>query len=526
MPGPPVLNGPFTMPMFNRGVPRALQPWIYVLIAMSFQLSGSIFAGALPHYMGATCLMREDIMMIALCGVVGVNMPFPFLFRFKFRFTNRQLLINAATVIAVCNFISMHTENVLVLCALSYVAGFFKLCGTFECMSNIQLWMTPKRDFAIFFPLLYCIVLGDMSLSPWLTVKLTYIFQSWQAMHWFMIGLMAAVVFTVYTFTHGFRFMKPLPLVSLDWLGCLLWSSLMLEIIFLFNYGEYYNWRDGRVFRTVACLVPITIWLVIGRMRHIRHPYIAPEAWKYKRLFPLLGLFVLIELVSSTSKSLQATFTSSVLHFGSVSTVVFYLFEWIGTLSGCLFVMFWIKTLRQNYTRLLTIGVLALLSYEAMMYFMVSPCVDIGRLYLPIFCRTFGIAIFFTALTIYLEEVMPFQHFFMGLTMVGLIRNGVVETVCSGVYGYWLRHHIADNLQRGLSYEPLQAMMLSLKQLFGVTCIIAAVVLAVFLLWDIPPVRSTMKKLPYWNVVGRYLKKSFFSDNELSFSLSGKKKQY
>lgn len=509
MPGPPVLNGPFTMPMFNKGVPRAIQPWIYALIAFSFQISGGIYAGALSHYMGATCLMREDIMMIVLCGVVGVNMPFPFLFRFKFRFTNRQLLINAATVIALCNFISMQTESVPVLCAVSFVAGFFKLCGTFECMSNIQLWMTPKRDFAIFFPLLYCIVLGNMAVSPWLTVKLTYIFQSWEAMHWFMIGLMATVVLVVYSLTHAFRFMKPLPLVSLDWLGCLLWSALMLEIIFLFNYGEFYNWWDSPVFRAVACLVPVTLFLTIERMRHIRHPYIAPQAWEYKRLFPLLGLFVLVELISSTSKSLQGTFTSAVLHFGPVSTSVYYIMEWIGTVSGCLFVMFWIKVLRQTYTRLLTIGVLALLGYEVMMYFIVSPGVNIERLYVPIMCRTFGIAIFFTALTIYLEEVMPFQHFFMGLTMVGLIRNGVVETVCSGVYGFYLRHHIADNLQRGLPYEQTQAMMLSLKQLYGVTCIIATVVLLVFLLWDIPPVRSTMKKLPYWNVVGRAFKKMY-----------------
>ena len=78
----------------------------------------------------------------------------------------------------------------LLLCALSYVAGFFKLCGTFECMSNIQLWMTAKRDFTIFFPLLYCVVLGNMSLSPWMTEELTYVFQSWHAMHWFMAACM------------------------------------------------------------------------------------------------------------------------------------------------------------------------------------------------------------------------------------------------------------------------------------------------------------------------------------------------
>lgn len=509
MPGPPVLNGPFTMPMFNGFIPRRLQPWIYLLIALSFQLSGSMYAGALPHFMGDTCLMREDVLMIVLCGVVGVNMPFPFLFRMKFRFTNRQLLLTSAIVIAVCNVLSMYTESVLLLCVLSYIAGFFKLCGTFECMSNIQLWMTPKRDFAIFFPLLYCIVLGDMALSPWLTIKLTYTFQSWHAMHWFMTGLMSLTALTVYALTHDFRFMKPLPFVSLDWLGCVLWSAVMIEIIFIFNYGEFYNWWDGEPVRVVTFLLPVTLLLAIQRMIHIRHPYIAPEAWRYKRLMPMLGLFVIVELVSSTAKSLQGTFTAAVLHFGAVTTSVFYIYEWTGTIAGCIFVMIWIKVLRQNYTRLLTIGVLALMTYEVLMYFMVSPGVNIEMFYLPEVCRTFGVAVFFTALTIYLEEVMPFQHFFMGLTMLGLIRNGVVETVCSGTYSFWLRHNIADNMQRGLPYDATQAIMLSLKQLFGITCIITAVVAAVFLLWDIPQVRSTMKKFPYWNVVGRNIRKSY-----------------
>lgn len=491
------------MPMMNSFVPRRVQPWIYVVFALLFQLSGGIYGGAAAHIMGDTCLMREDVLMIVLCGVVGVNMPFPFLFRFKFRFTNRTLLTTAALAVAACNLLAMTTESVPLLCAISYVAGFFKLCGTFECMSNIQLWMTPKRDFAIFFPLLYCIVLGSMSLSPWLTVRLTYVFQSWHAMQYFMAGALLTVALAVRLLTHNCRFMKPLPLVSLDWLGCALWSAVMIEVIFLFNYGEYYNWWDGAVWRTALFALPVTLFFTVQRMRHIRHPYIAWEAWQYKGLIPLLGLFVIVELTNSTAKGLQSAFTGSVLHFGTLQTASLYLYEWVGTLCGCLFVLLWIKVLRQKFTRLLTLGIAALLAYEVSLYFMVSPGVPRELLYLPTWCRAFGVAVFFTALTIYLEEIMPFQHFFMGLTMLGLIRNGVAETVCSGIYSFGMRHHMADNLVRGLPYDSAQALMISVKQLFGVTCFIGAAVFFVFLLWDIQPVRSGLKRIPYWNIMGQ-----------------------
>lgn len=106
---------------------------------------------------------------------------------------------------------------------------------------------------------------------------------------------------------------------------------------------------------------------------------------------------------------------------------------------------------------------------------------------------------------------MPFQHFFMGLTMVGFIRNGVVDTICSGIYSFSLRHHIAENFARAMPYDATQVILVSLKQLFGVTCIIATVVLLIFLVWDIQPVRDTLKRMPYWSVVGRLLRRQMSS---------------
>lgn len=509
MPGPIPMGGPFQMPMYRDFVPRAIRPWIYLLILIIFQLTGVFYLGAASDIVGSTSLMREDVMMVGFCNIVGVNMPFPLLFRFKFRFTNRQLLLNAAAIVLVCDVAAIYVTSLPLLCVLSFIGGFFKLCGTFECASNIQLWMTPKRDFSIFFPLLYIIVVGDISLSGWMAQTLTYYCGSWQAMNWFIAALLILVLLTVYCLTKNFRFMKPLPLISVDWLGCLLWAVLLLQIIFLFNYGECYNWWDGAMFRHVAYTLPVTAFFCIGRMFHIRHPYIAPEAFRYKTLVPLLMMYAVAELMNSTPNVLQNTFTSAVMHWGSHTTAVLSLLGVAGTIMGCLFTLCWMKLLRQTYTRLLTIGFAALLAYQVMMYFYISPELNLERLYLPTLLRTFGYAIYFTALTIYLEELMPFQHFFMGLTISGFARNGMVESICSGTFSYGMRYHVADNIVRTMPYEPVQSMMVSIKQLFGYMCIGGCVFLLILLLWDVPPVRSTLKKMPYWNVVGRTMKKQF-----------------
>lgn len=65
-------------------------------------------------------------------------------------------------------------------------------------------------------------------------------------------------------------------------------------------------------------------------MLHIRHPYIAPAAWKYKRLIPLLILFAFVEFMGSTPKVLQTAFTGGMLHFGTFTTNVLNFVEWVG----------------------------------------------------------------------------------------------------------------------------------------------------------------------------------------------------
>lgn len=498
---------PHVMPIWNDFVPRPLQPWLNVLCAFLFQLSGVVYGGTTAHFTGATCLMREDAVMISLCGVVGCSLPFPFLFRMKFRFTSRQLVITAAVIIGACNVLATTTQCVPVLCTLSFIAGFFKLCGTFENMSNIQLWMTHRRDFKIFFPLLFSIVVGCMSLSPWLSLQLSYVCQDWKMMNWLVAGAMFAVALLYFTCTHPFRFMKPMPFLGIDYMGMLLWGAVLIETIFLFNYGEYYNWWNGRPFRTVAVLLPVTLYTAIQRMRHIRHPYILPEAWLHKGLLPLMGLLALMELINSTPKVLQNTFLSQTLHYGIMQTDTLYLVELFGTVCGMTFIIFWVKVLGFKYTRLLTVGTAAMLVYTVTLYFIICPGVDIDSLYMPVLFRSFGIAIFFAVLTIYLCDLMPFHQFFMGLTMIGMVRGGVAQTVCSGIYSYNLRQNIAENLSRGLPYDAAQAVMISLKQLFGTTSLIAAAVLIAFLVWNIQPVRSTMRKIPYWNVVGRIMRR-------------------
>ena len=54
-------NQKFQMPMFNAWVPEAVRPWIYVVLACLFQLSGGVYFANIQHMVGASSLMREDL---------------------------------------------------------------------------------------------------------------------------------------------------------------------------------------------------------------------------------------------------------------------------------------------------------------------------------------------------------------------------------------------------------------------------------------------------------------------------------
>lgn len=189
------------MPMFREWVPKRIQPWIYIAQVICIQFSCGVYLGAMEAVRGTTALQLEELLMLLYAGLAGMAVWFPMLFRMKFRFTNQQLLITSAVVIAVCNFITMRTTNMAILLPVCFFAGVAKIQGTFECMSNIQLWMTPERDFGIFFPILHIILLTAITGSAWLAAVVAFHLQRHPHVPRRRIGLRA--IYHAFQTSHG-----------------------------------------------------------------------------------------------------------------------------------------------------------------------------------------------------------------------------------------------------------------------------------------------------------------------------------
>ena len=514
---------PFRMPMFRDFVPHVVRPWIFLSFAVVFQLTGGVYLASLSQMAGGLSLMREDVLMCFYASLVGLSLPFPLLFRMKFRFVTRNLLLTSATVILICNVAAMYVTSLPVLWFFCFLSGYFKLQGTFECMSNIQLWMTPKRDFTVFFPLLYIIVLGDIQMSGLFTTYIAY-FTKWKYMHYAIIGLLLTVIFLLFTLTRPFRLMPKLKLYGVDWLGLVLWAALLLQGAYFFAYGEHYNWLESPHLQTVLVTLVITAFFCIGRMLHIRHPFIEPEIWKYRNFIPFLITFFLVEMLVATPEILQEILTGHVLHFDSLNTVTLNFWMIAGILLGSLFSYWALHHLRMSYIKITILGFAALVAYQIMMYFYISPDVNIERFYLPTMLRSWGYMVLTVAFTVYMEEIMALKHFFQGLCVFGMVRTGLGSAIGAAVYGFGLRYFTADNLQRlAPNFDAVavsahhespvhlygevmeQVMLMSTKQLYGLTCIAGCVVILLMFVYD-GPLRTLLKHKTTFPALGRRIR--------------------
>ena len=109
----------------------------------------------------------------------------------------------------------------------------------------------------------------------------------WTYMNLFIAGLMLVVLLIQTICVKHFRFMRKFPLFGIDWLGAALWAVLWIEIAFLFNYGDWYDWWNSPVIRQLSAAIIITLFFCVWRMMTIRHPFLEPKMWTYRYFWPL-----------------------------------------------------------------------------------------------------------------------------------------------------------------------------------------------------------------------------------------------
>lgn len=520
-PGGPPPNMGFAMPMMKDWVPRWIQPWLYVLTALCFQFGGGYYLGALEVIRGTTNFMIEDVMFLLYASLAGMAVYFPMLFRMKFRFTNKQLLCASAIVLGICNIVTMYSQSMPVLVVACFIAGMAKIQGTFECMSNIQLWITPRRDFSVFFPVLHIILLTAIEGSGWLAAWFGHHF-TWQMMHVFTVGTMSLTLLIQLVCCRPFCPMPHrLSLKGMDFQGGLLICVLMLTLSYIVVYGDHYMWLDSLHMRVLLGIAIVLAGIVLYRMRYFRYPYVEFKLFTFRNVVPILIVTFFAELALGAEHTMEEILYSEVVHLEELTKESQYMWVLPGMYVGILLDIYWLKVRKWKVWKLFGIAFLSIALYGMLMYFTLGTGVNIEQYRLAIFLRGFSYAILGPTLMWALEESVPsLELFFMGLFVFNIFHMYLAGATGYGIYTTIFSHFLNDDMQnygRQLTLTRLDLahfnfgeyvgndflhsmMLVAMKQAYGYVIWFALAIAAIFLLCDIPAIRTNIRKVPRWSV--------------------------
>lgn len=493
-------QGPFDIPDVPNIVPRRLKPWLFVFFVLIVQFSGGIYLAAANDMVGTQALMQEDILMAGYASLVGMSINFAVMFRLKFRFTNRISLLVCGIALIAANFICANTDSVPILVTTCFLAGWFRMWATFMCNSTIQLWITPVRDMSIFFCYVYLLVDGVIQLSGIASIY-TAFFSQWQYMHWVMSALLALMLVMVLILVKPVKGPMQIPLLGIDWIGAALWSIFMLCFTFICVYGEHYDWWEaeeivGAAVIGLACLA-INLW----RATFLRHPYISFQAMKNRNVVRATVIYLVFFTLMATEHVFEHSYAAAILGFDDTNLIDLNWYVFAGIVAGCAFTYFTFARRKWSYKAMASIGFALAAVYLGWFYFSIGYGVEKETLFFPLFTR--GLASVIISIVFLTSIVQSGLHFFVfpqALTVNGFTGAVMGATLGPAIIGECLRRAVAKNAallsarftdtnpdlgSLGLDrlYEMLQrqALMVSMKEIYGWLLIVAILSLAVIL---------------------------------------------
>lgn len=517
-------QGPFDIPDVPDFVPRRLKPWIFIFFVLIIQFSGGVYLAAASDMVGTTALMQEDILMAGYASLIGMAINFAVMFRIKFRFSNRTQLLAACIVLIAANFICASTDSVPVLVITCFVAGWFRMQATFACNSTTQLWLTPVRDMAIFFCYVYIVVDSVIQLSGIATIY-TAFFSQWEYMQWIMSGLLALMMILVLILVKPVRTPMFIPLLGIDWIGAGLWAVFMTGFTFICVYGNFYDWWDSVEIRVAALVTVITLGINLYRASFLHHPYISFMAMKNRNVVRATVIYTVFFTLLATEHVFEHTYAAQVLGFDETNLIDLNWYVFAGIVTGCGFTYFTFALRKWRYKTMTAIGFALAIVYLAYFYFFLDYGVEKEMLLMPLFFRgAAAVIISIIFLTSIVQSGLPFQVFPQALTINGFTGAVMSATFGPAVVGEFLRHVMAKNASLigsvmtasnpdatrvpvGELYGmvQLQALVVSMKEIYGWLLMMALVALLVILV-SYAPLRP-WAIFPKWKTIRRTIRR-------------------
>lgn len=487
--------------MYRDWVPARLRFWLYMAFGFLYQYVGGIYSSYTSQIVSEISLLNEDIQMAGYCILGGITVCFPVMYRLKFYMYTRQLFFISGIGLILCNAIIMSVTTPWMIWGLSFIAGFFKMLGMFGCTSVFRLCVTPSRNYAVFFPVVYIMVCGGNYLSGITTAYLTY-YGNWRLMNLFVIALLmvhCAIVYYMMKPDH-----RPGPFMSLkgvDFLGLILWSLFLISGMWLFTYGEHYDWWMSRPIWIASGICAAFFIAAFCRSKFHEHPYLPLSIFKYRSVLHLLLLLMGASILQSAPKILQSIYLNSVLGYDSLNVISLNFPILYGVVVGTLLAFATFVKWHWGFKKYFIVAFGLLTFYEVSMYFLIDGDTYREAFFIPLFAFGISEVMIGSASNVYLSQSLPFSYFFYGLSAIGYIRCGIGTAAGSAFVQRLYNWSVSKNSINSsvnidgmvlpfdlpswsdtMSVISQQAVMISIKECYGYLTMIGIIVMILIVL--------------------------------------------
>jgi hypothetical protein len=410
-----------------------MRVWLILIFGFLYQYAGSINLSSMNQMVSEISFLNEDVQMAGYCLIAGITVCFPVMYRLKFAMYSRQLFFVSGIGLIFCTAISMAVTVPWIVWSVSFVAGFFKMLGMFGCTSNFRLCVTPSRNYFVFFPVVYFMVVGGTYLSGLTTAYLTY-YGNWRLMNLFVIALLMIHVALVYFLMKPDH--RPGPYLSpkgLDIVGFIFWCSFIISGMWIFCYGEHYEWWRGKTIWIASGICLISFTLAWCRSRFHEKPYLDLKIFTYGAIWKIIIWLFAAGILQAAPRLLQSIYLSAVLRYDSLNVISLNYPILYGVIIGSLLAFYSKVKWGWNTKLYLVFSFGMLLVYIASMYFLIDGNTNKEAFYIPLVAVGISEVMIGSISNVYLSQSVPFSYFFFGLSAIGYSRCGIGNAAAAAI---------------------------------------------------------------------------------------------
>ena len=422
--------------LFHKWVPGIVMLALIVFLLFVVMLINPINSGNISQMSASTGVLSEYYMWGTFATIIGMSLVLPFIMRIKMRFRSKELMITALVVMAILSVVVANTQIGEIVVVSCLVFGIFKMVGMIEMILPVRAILSPDGDNNRFYSIFYAISIGSSQIGTFFT-SIYALNVGWQALHYYASAILLIAALLCVIFKHDKRFSRKYPFIYIDWKGVLQFATILMSLAYIFAFGKQQDWFNSPYILASIGLVILSIFSLIKRQMHIKHPFLSFKLYKIKDVrYGLLllvgqGMYMGIGVIASI-------YTAAILGYNWMTNASLNLMTLPGIVAASFVAFHWTKNNIPIKWYIFS-GFAAYFLYTVMLYFMMVPQLNISQLYLPQILNGYGMCALFISVWIYTLRSVPQQDMLPSVAPVMIFRSFFLMALFTALFG-WLQY--------------------------------------------------------------------------------------